>query len=295
MSLRFLLLLFLCASWPAKTASLKVIGLGPGRTGTESLKAALIELGYGPSYHMREVLLEVQGISTEGHTAKWKALAEGNYIDLGDMLKEFSSGTDFPLSAFPAEMFEAFPDAKFILTVRPVDRWYNSIQTSICWFHSPTNYAFKVLAVLPFLPFSRIKGQGEMMDSIVRYKMSTHEEGIETWGEFCNPDNRDKAIAYFERNKAFVKDLIPEEQLLIFEAGKNSYSDLANFLGVPTPSSDYPNINSSREFGRRILTFKLAAIAVVIAVMFLIGFSVLLLARLLKKKDSGVTDRKKEM
>ena len=33
-------------------AAMKVIGLGAGRTGTESLKAALEELGFGPTYHM---------------------------------------------------------------------------------------------------------------------------------------------------------------------------------------------------------------------------------------------------
>ena len=33
-------------------AAMKVIGLGAGRTGTESLKAALVELGFGPTYHM---------------------------------------------------------------------------------------------------------------------------------------------------------------------------------------------------------------------------------------------------
>merc|ERR1719223_1747041 len=100
-------LLFLyCASWPIETASsLKVIGLGPGRTGTESLKAALIELGYGPSYHMKEVIFEDQGISTEGHIPKWKAAAEGMPIDWVEMLKEFNSGVDFPLSAFSTELY----------------------------------------------------------------------------------------------------------------------------------------------------------------------------------------------
>ena len=45
-------------------APLKVIGLGYGRTGTDSLLSALLELGFGPTYHMREALFEEQGIST---------------------------------------------------------------------------------------------------------------------------------------------------------------------------------------------------------------------------------------
>ena len=54
-------------------APLKVIGLGYGRTGTDSLLSALLELGFGPTYHMREGLFEEQGISTEGHFAMFKS------------------------------------------------------------------------------------------------------------------------------------------------------------------------------------------------------------------------------
>jgi hypothetical protein len=49
----------------------KVFGLGPGRTGTDSLKTALEELGFGPTYHMKEALFEEAGISTEGHFVTW--------------------------------------------------------------------------------------------------------------------------------------------------------------------------------------------------------------------------------
>lgn len=36
--------------------TLKVIGAGFGRTGTESMKFALEMIGFGPCYHMHEVL-----------------------------------------------------------------------------------------------------------------------------------------------------------------------------------------------------------------------------------------------
>ena len=37
-------------------ATVRVIGAGFGRTGTLSLKQALEDLGFGPTYHMREVM-----------------------------------------------------------------------------------------------------------------------------------------------------------------------------------------------------------------------------------------------
>mgnify|MGYP002829539126 CR=1 FL=1 len=39
----------------------KVFDLGPGRTGTDSLKLALEALGFGPTYHMKEALFEEAG------------------------------------------------------------------------------------------------------------------------------------------------------------------------------------------------------------------------------------------
>ena len=36
--------------------ALDIIGAGYGRTGTDSLRAALTTLGYGPCHHMHEIL-----------------------------------------------------------------------------------------------------------------------------------------------------------------------------------------------------------------------------------------------
>merc|ERR1719223_2212528 len=53
----------------------KVFGLGPGRSGTDSLRMAFIRLGFGPSHHMKEILAEGAGISTYGHIEVWHDLA----------------------------------------------------------------------------------------------------------------------------------------------------------------------------------------------------------------------------
>ena len=41
--------------------SLEIIGAGFGRTGTVSMKAAVEILGFGPCYHMREILMARPG------------------------------------------------------------------------------------------------------------------------------------------------------------------------------------------------------------------------------------------
>jgi hypothetical protein len=51
--------------------TLKVIGTGFGRTGTDSMREALNMLGLGPCHHM----LEVNG--SEEQKKLWRALARG--------------------------------------------------------------------------------------------------------------------------------------------------------------------------------------------------------------------------
>ena len=51
--------------------TLEIIGAGYGRTGTASLKMALEALGFGPCYHMSEVL------SHAGHIDRWLGAAAG--------------------------------------------------------------------------------------------------------------------------------------------------------------------------------------------------------------------------
>ena len=58
----------------------QVIGAGFGRTGTMSLKFALEKLGFGPCYHMREILTPRPGCS-EGHLEMWSEHARARHAD----------------------------------------------------------------------------------------------------------------------------------------------------------------------------------------------------------------------
>ena len=51
---------------------LKVIGAGVGRTGTNSLKLAINQLGLGPCHHMIEVRQNMPA-----HVPLWEAAADG--------------------------------------------------------------------------------------------------------------------------------------------------------------------------------------------------------------------------
>ena len=79
-------------------------------------------------------------------------------------------------------------------------------------------------------------------------------------------------MAAFEKHIAHVTAVIPRKQLLIFEAGKNSYTELAKFLGAEIPAGkDYPRVNSRAEFSNLVYGLTAAAAAVVLVPLLILG------------------------
>ncbi len=105
--------------------TLKVIGPGFGRTGTKSLKEALAILGFGPCHHMFEVL------DNQEQIPNWVGLSRGERRDWADVFKGYHSQVDWPGAHFWRETAAAFPDAKHVLSVRPVESWWKSFDKTI--------------------------------------------------------------------------------------------------------------------------------------------------------------------
>jgi len=104
---------------------MRVIGAGFGRTGTTSLKAALGELGVGPSYTLGEVFAHPE------HVARWEAARRGDEVGWEEFLAGYEVAVDWPACSFYAELMRAFPDAPVILTVRDKAAWYESTRSTI--------------------------------------------------------------------------------------------------------------------------------------------------------------------
>ena len=153
--------------------TISVIGAGLGRTGTMSLKLALERLGFGPCYHMVEVLDDPAGRSPQ-----WEAAADGKPVEWDAIFKGYRSTVDWPGATFWREIVAAYPGAKVILTERDPEDWYRSIEQTIFSRRMPHD---------PKDPWARMttKVVRGMFDGVV--------------------DDRDHAIAVFERhNRAGV-------------------------------------------------------------------------------------------
>ena len=124
--------------------TLHVIGCGFGRTGTLSLKTALDQLGFGPTYHMFE---NIQNKNCDFWT---KVGFEKNPKIRQKMLKNFfanskyKSSVDFPGNVFFEDLMEIYPNAKIILTIRDSPQiWAKSARETIFGYESGERRSFE--------------------------------------------------------------------------------------------------------------------------------------------------------
>ncbi|MEO3874807.1 sulfotransferase family protein [Nonomuraea sp. B12E4] len=221
---------------------LKVIGAGYPRTGTSSMKAALERLGFGPCYHMYEVLTQ------PAHVDRWLPVTSGEPVDWEKVFDGYQSAQDWPASGFWREQAEAFPDAKVILTVRDPRKWYVSMQNLMA------NGPGRASAALPEnLPPKAV----EIFSSMMRMRPVMDRLGRDAFGDnFRFGDggllDENRAVEAFERHVATVKESLPPERLLVLDV-REGWEPLCAFLGVPVPADEpFPHLNDSDSMKRML-------------------------------------------
>ena len=217
----------------------QVIGSGFGRTGTMSTKRALEHLGFGPCYHMEEVMRR------PSHARVWADVAAGRPVDWRRLFAGYGSCVDFPASVVWEELLAEWPDAKVLHTVRPADRWYESTAETIA--HSHDHLVGWMRRIPPIeRPFA-------MSDQLVWERLFD--------GRF---DDRDHAIEVYGRWTEHVCATVPPERLLVFDVAEG-WEPLCAFLGVPVPDRPFPRVNDRATMLRRLRALRAAGYAIPLA------------------------------
>jgi len=203
--------------------TLGVIGAGFGRTGTLSLKGALERLGFGPCYHMIELIEHPE------HVDFWQRAAAGGEIDWDEVLAGYRAAVDWPACNFYAQLAARYPVAKVVLTVRDPERWYESARQTI--FPRITRSIAKDKVVL-----------------LARARMQRKVVIEQTFGGDIS--NRDHVLAVFRRHIEEVQRKIPPGRLLVYDVA-DGWDPLCRFLQQPVPDEPFPHVNASEEFRRR--------------------------------------------
>ncbi len=202
--------------------NLNAIGAGVGRTGTYSLKLALEALGFGPCYHMEEVILQMPK-----HLPLWQNAVSGN-PDWNAIFEGYHSAVDWPTATYYRELHAACPDAKFVLTTRSPESWAASFGDTIN---------------------ALIAGKAEAPPPMLEW-LEMAERVIEQAG-FTIGSSPAQLAQDFAKHNASVKTAIPEDQLLVFDVTEG-WEPLCDFLQVDAPKTPFPRSNNREEFWEKV-------------------------------------------
>jgi hypothetical protein len=243
----------------------KVIGAGFGRTGTASLKTALEELGFGPCYHMFEVLGHPE------HADFWETAWRGEPVDWDRVLGDYEASVDWPACTFYEELLERYPEAKVLLSVRDPERWYESARTTI----------YELTMLRRRSPFTRL---GLALASSIRFGTFTTRplkmgEEIIWRGTFEGKfEHKHHAIEVFNRHNEEVKRSVAPERLLVYEV-KEGWGPLCEFLGVEEPANPFPRLHEAAETRRVIRAVRVFSVVMPTTLALLVGMAALMLLR----------------
>ncbi len=212
--------------------SIKIIGAGLPRTGTNTLKASLEKLGYSKTYHMKELLVHPD------HLKYWLLLKNTGSTEWEKLYDGYQATVDFPAYPWYKEHMAQYPDAKVILSVRPFEKWYDSVYNTI-WKAGPQTALQKIGMLLKLLFNPRLRSVVQCVKLAKTMIFKVHFQG-----KF-----EDKIFAekIFDQHIENVRAFVPAGQLLIYDVSEG-WAPLCAFLGVDMPAEPVPHLNKKENF-----------------------------------------------
>jgi hypothetical protein len=212
--------------------SIKIIGAGMPRTGTNTLKASLEKLGYMKTYHMKELLVHPEELHY------WQTLEKTGSTNWDELYDGFQATVDFPCYPWYKQHMLRYPDAKVILTVRPFEKWYSSVQSTV-WTAGPQTLPQKLAMMSKLLFNPRLRKVIQCVKLAKKMIFKVHLQG-----KF-----EDKAFAekVFNQHIEDVKAHVPADKLLIYDV-REGWGPLCKFLNVPEPTEALPHLNKKENF-----------------------------------------------
>lgn len=206
----------------------KIFGIGANKIGTTSLAKAMTGLGY------------TVGNQKVAQTRLIKPWSQRNFTEIIDYCKtaEFLQDQPFSLAFTYVVLDQAFPNSKFILTLRDnPEQWYQSL----------TGY------------MTAKYGKGGHIPT--KLDLMETDDGIKKgnlWETACLLrkvdgtnifDNEILISAYQARNAGIIEYFRhrPNDLLILNVSKKDAYKKLCDFLGKTTGKKNFPYLNKTSE------------------------------------------------
>jgi hypothetical protein len=197
--------------------SLRVVGAGLGRTGTNSLMVALEQLLGGPCHHMFKVFVNDEG---EAWRDIGRAAGDTQTELLRAAMTNYVASVDWPSSAYWEQLAADNPDALILLSTRT---------SGEAWFKSASETIFPNLDTMP---------DGPWKEMVYELFANTFTK------DFMD---KDQAIAAYEAHNAHVRATADPARLLEWQATEG-WGPICAALGLPVPENDFPHTNSTEEW-----------------------------------------------
>lgn len=194
--------------------TISVFGIGLSRTGTTSLTRALETLGYRTKHfpHIEQDILA------------------GNY--LLPSAAGYDALTDLPVVPIFAQLAHAYPESRFVLTVRDVSVWLDACERYFDW----QDQCVTDPRVQRSLTFHRLYAYGcrKYQRERWRYVYETHLRNVRTFFQTC-----------------------PQRLLVMNIPAGDGWASLCAFLDRAVPSPVFPRENTfemaQAQFGRPVM------------------------------------------
>lgn len=241
---------------PDSDAEFEVIGLGLSRTGTTSLRAALDMLGFGPVHHGVVSPIYPERVPSKkqaaNHMKNQEIFRRPDYrervIDFIRYLKEnpqetkkpgpetvkrlrtltkgYRSTLDGPICDLVPELVAAYPNAKYILTVRDSEEsWWRSWDGSVGIHFASGFWRVVYRTLISSVTLLR------RMDDMCQEQRPRFIRDFGSIGPHM----------YTIHNQQ-VRDLVPKGQLLEYHV-REGWGPLCAFLEVDVPDKPFPHLN----------------------------------------------------
>jgi len=228
----YLFILFIYNSIIQDKYPKKIFVIGLNKTGTTSVKKALVDFGYVVADQFDAEILSEDVLS-------------GNYRGLKKYLKTAEVFQDLPFATrgLFRYLYKLYPDSKFILTIRDENKWFNSLNQFM--EKRLNNEGFIVQDVIKVKDTLNLKYRYPSFDYILGKKIwhagksyVDNDEPLFDY-ELCNF----YFISHINEVKSFFKD---KNNLLVLNIEDDeAYGKLCNFLGKEKQYSMLPHENKT--------------------------------------------------
>ncbi len=212
--------------------SIKIIGAGLPRTGTNTLREALEILGFSKTYHMKHLLVHPEDLHY------WTTLKATGTTDWDALYDGYQATVDFPCYPWYKEHMKQYPDAKVILSTRPFEKWYTSFYSTIWKAQNPPE-AEKAAMGERVAADPRLQTVMKVMGFAKQVMSEEHFQG-----KFLDKEFMEKV---FDDHHEEAKRYVPADKLLVYDVTEG-WEPLCKFLDVKVPNEPLPHTNKKEDF-----------------------------------------------